>query len=125
MPDDLLTPNRLARDLFDRLPARYDRLAELLSFGQNGQWRAEMVGHVIPADGVILDVASGTAGVGLQLAAGNATDHWQPGVVAGDAAEAKLTYERRTVASAGQRDRLTVAVGRAEQLPLPDASVDA
>ena len=58
MPDD---PNRFARDLFDGLPARYDRLAELLSLGQNGQWRAEMVGHVIPADGVILDVASGTA----------------------------------------------------------------
>ncbi len=59
MPDD---PNGFARDLFDGLPTRYDRLAELLSFGQNGQWRAEMVGHVIPADGVILDVASGTAG---------------------------------------------------------------
>ena len=41
MPDD---PNGFARDLFDGLPARYDRLAELLSFGQNGQWRAEMVG---------------------------------------------------------------------------------
>ena len=57
MPDD---PNGFARDLFDGLPARYDRLAELLSFGQNGQWRAEMVSHVVPADGVILDVASGT-----------------------------------------------------------------
>src|SRR5438045_8888470 len=64
MPDD---PNGFARDLFDGLPARYDRLDELLSFGQNGQWRAEMVGHVVPADGVILDVASGAAGVALQL----------------------------------------------------------
>ncbi len=45
MPDDL---NRFTRDLFDGLPARYDRLAELLSFGQNGQWRAEMVSHVVP-----------------------------------------------------------------------------
>src|SRR4249920_4056913 len=69
MPDD---PNGFARDLFDGLPARYDRLAELLSFGQNGRWRAERVGRVagtVPADGVILDVASGTAGVALQLAA--------------------------------------------------------
>ena len=72
MPDD---PNSFARDLFDGLPARYDRLAELLSFGQNGRWRAEMVGHVVPADGVILDVASGTAGVALQLAARNAREH--------------------------------------------------
>src|SRR5271166_4531244 len=72
MPDDLSGPNRFARDLFAPLPARYDRLAELLSFGQNGQWRAAMTGRVCeggPADGVILDVASGTAGVALQLAA--------------------------------------------------------
>src|SRR6266700_1225480 len=90
MPDD---PNGFARDLFDGLPARYDRLAELLSFGQNGQWRAEMVGHVVPADGVILDVASGTAGVARQLAARS-------------------------------RARV-VGVDLAEQLPFPDASVDA
>ena len=45
MPDDL---NRFARDLFDGLPARYDRLAELLSFGQNGQWRSEMTRRVAP-----------------------------------------------------------------------------
>src|SRR5215467_11008105 len=81
MPDDL---NGFARDLFDGLPARYDRLAELLSFGQNGRWRAEMVGHVIPADGVILDVASETAGVALQLAARNARQHGRAGVVGVD-----------------------------------------
>ena len=66
MPAD---PNRFARDLFAPLPARYDLLAEVLSFGQNGRWRSAMVDRVLPADGVILDVASGTAGVALQLAA--------------------------------------------------------
>jgi len=66
MPAD---PNRFARDLFAPLPGRYDLLAELLSFGQNGRWRSAMVDRVLPADGVILDVASGTAGVALQLAA--------------------------------------------------------
>jgi demethylmenaquinone methyltransferase / 2-methoxy-6-polyprenyl-1,4-benzoquinol methylase len=69
MPDDFSGPNRFARDLFAPLPARYDRLAELLSFGQNGRWRSAMVGSVLPAHGVVLDVASGTAGVALQLAA--------------------------------------------------------
>jgi demethylmenaquinone methyltransferase / 2-methoxy-6-polyprenyl-1,4-benzoquinol methylase len=66
MPAD---PNRFARDLFAPLPARYDLLAEVLSFGQNGRWRSAMVDRVLPADGLILDVASGTAGVALQLAA--------------------------------------------------------
>ena len=47
MPDDVSGPNRFARDLFDPLPARYDRLAEILSFGQNGRWRSAMVDRVL------------------------------------------------------------------------------
>jgi demethylmenaquinone methyltransferase/2-methoxy-6-polyprenyl-1,4-benzoquinol methylase len=130
MPDDLLAPNRFARDLFDGLPARYDRLAELLSFGQNGQWRAEMVGRVVgapggvPADGVILDVASGTAGVALQLAARTAGEHRQARVVGVDLTEKMLRQGQRRVA-AGGADRITLMAGRAEQLPFPDASFDA
>src|SRR5436305_12280057 len=122
MPDD---PNGFARDLFDGLPARYDRLAELLSFGQNGQWRAEMVGNIVPADGVILDVASGTAGVALQLATRNAREHGQARVVGVDLTEPMLRQGRRRVAAAGMRDRISLAVARGEQLPFPDASVDA
>jgi len=132
MPDD---PNRFARDLFDGLPARYDRLAELLSFGQNGRWRTEMVGHVVPADGVILDVASGTAGVALQLAARNDGGHRGGGhgggergparVVGVDLTEQMLRQGRRQVAAAGQRGRIALVTGRAEQLPFPDASFDA
>lgn len=122
MPDDLLIPNRFARDLFDGLPARYDLLAELLSLGQNGRWRADMVGRVagtVPADGVILDVASGTAGVALQLAARSGAR------VAGlDLTEPMLREGRRRVAAAGRPDRIALMAGRAEQLPLPDASVD-
>jgi demethylmenaquinone methyltransferase / 2-methoxy-6-polyprenyl-1,4-benzoquinol methylase len=131
MPDDLLAPNRFARDLFDGLPARYDRLAELLSFGQNGQWRAEMVGRVVgvpggvPADGVILDVASGTAGVALQLAARTAGEHGQARVVGVDLTEKMLRQGKRRVAAADGADRITLMAGRAEQLPFPDASFDA
>lgn len=45
MPAEFAGPNGFARELFDGLPDRYDRLAELLSFGQNGRWRAAMVGN--------------------------------------------------------------------------------
>ena len=135
MPDDLSGPNRFARDLFAPLPARYDRLAELLSFGQNGQWRSAMVGHVapvapdgpvapavpaVPAGGVILDVASGTAGVALQLAARS-----QARVVGVDLTEQMLGQGRRRVVAAGMSDRVVLVAGRAEQLPFPDAYFDA
>src|SRR5258708_32610814 len=62
--------NRFAQQLFTPLPARYDRLAEVLSFGQNGRWRRAMISRAAPAEeGTGLDGASGTAGVALQIAA--------------------------------------------------------
>jgi demethylmenaquinone methyltransferase/2-methoxy-6-polyprenyl-1,4-benzoquinol methylase len=62
-------PNAFARELFDGLPARYDALEELLSFGQNHRWRSAMVGAVARGrPGTVLDVATGTAGVALMLA---------------------------------------------------------
>src|ERR1700722_5737080 len=61
--------NRFAQQLFAPLPDRYDRLAEILSMGQNGRWRKAMVDHIVPdRPGLVLDVASGTAGVAIQIA---------------------------------------------------------
>jgi demethylmenaquinone methyltransferase / 2-methoxy-6-polyprenyl-1,4-benzoquinol methylase len=151
MPADSSGPNRFARDLFAPLPDRYDRLAELLSFGQNGRWRAAMVGCVLPADGVILDVASGTAGVALALAApgsangSTASDEPRAGrepsagrerragreprgqvrVVGVDLTAEMLREGRRRVAAAGMQNRVGLVAGRAEQLPFPDAYFDA
>jgi demethylmenaquinone methyltransferase / 2-methoxy-6-polyprenyl-1,4-benzoquinol methylase len=124
MPAEFAGPNGFARELFDGLPDRYDRLAELLSFGQNGRWRAAMVGRVLPvdgvADGVVLDVASGTAGVALQLASRGAAK-----VVGVDLTEAMLREGRRRVAAAGRDGMVRLVAGKAEQLPFPDASFDA
>jgi len=69
---------------------------------------------------VILDVASGTAGVALQLA-----ERTGARVVGVDLTEPMLREGKRRVAAAGRRDRIALAVGRGERLPLPDASVDA
>ena len=120
MSDGSSGPNRFARDLFDPLPARYDRLAEILSFGQNGRWRSAMVDRVLPADGVILDVASGTAGVALQLERRGGAK-----VVGVDLTEAMLRQGRQRVAAAGKGNRIGLVAGRAEQLPFPDRHFDA
>ena len=113
--------NSFAQDLFTPLPARYDRLAELLSFGQNGRWRRAMVDRIGPAPGnVVLDVASGTAGVAIRLA-----DRTGARVLGLDLTEQMLRQGQANVAEAGQSGRISLVAGRAEQLPLPDASVDA
>ncbi|HBW17526.1 MAG: class I SAM-dependent methyltransferase [Streptosporangiaceae bacterium] len=113
--------NRFAQHLFTPLPARYDRLAEILSMGQNGRWRRAMVDRIVPSGGkLVLDVASGTAGVALQIA------RRTPARVVGiDLTEQMLRQGGRNVAAAGQRERIALLAGRAEQLPFPDAAFDA
>ena len=69
MPTITANPNDFAQDLFGRLPRHYDGLEELLSLGQNGRWRREMIARATRNDPkCVLDVATGTAGVALELA---------------------------------------------------------
>ena len=113
--------NRFAQQLFTPLPARYDRLAEVLSMGQNGRWRRAMIDRItIGAPGTVLDVASGTAGVAIQLARRTTGD-----VVGVDLTMAMLSQGRENVGAAGLRDRVRLAAARAEQLPFPDRTFDA
>jgi demethylmenaquinone methyltransferase/2-methoxy-6-polyprenyl-1,4-benzoquinol methylase len=89
--------------------------------GQNGRWRAAMVDRIVPAaPGRVLDVASGTAGVALQLAART------PATVVGvDLTAAMLGQGQRNVDRAGMAGRVQLVAGRAEQLPFPDRAFDA
>jgi demethylmenaquinone methyltransferase / 2-methoxy-6-polyprenyl-1,4-benzoquinol methylase len=112
-------PNRCAQRLFSPLPGRYNRLAEVLSFGQNGRWRRAMIDHVVESSpGLVLDVATGPAGVALQVAARTGAR-----VVGLDVTEAMLRQAQLNVAAAGARIQL--ALGRGEQLPFADATFDA
>jgi demethylmenaquinone methyltransferase/2-methoxy-6-polyprenyl-1,4-benzoquinol methylase len=113
--------NDFAVKLFRRLPRRYDLLAEVLSFGQNGRWRAELVKHVVANDPRrVLDVATGTAGVALALARqGNAH------ITGVDVSEAMLEIGRRRVLEAGLDGRVELELARAEELPFADGGFDA
>jgi demethylmenaquinone methyltransferase / 2-methoxy-6-polyprenyl-1,4-benzoquinol methylase len=115
--------NALARELFDGLPARYDLLAEVLSFGQNQRWRRAMVDGLLsldPAPARILDVATGTAGVALML-----TDRTDATVTGVDITEQMLRRGRGLAAKRGRASRIRLVAGRAEQLPFPDHMFDA
>ncbi len=113
--------NSFAQDLFTPLPGRYDRLAEILSFGQNGRWRRAVVDQVMRAPGEhVLDVASGTAGVAIQLAR-----RMGARVVGVDLTEQMLRRGSANVTRARLGGRIGLVAGRAEQLPFPDASFDA
>jgi demethylmenaquinone methyltransferase/2-methoxy-6-polyprenyl-1,4-benzoquinol methylase len=113
--------NRVARDLFAPLGLSYDRWSRLLSLGQDPRWRGFLVSRVeCGPDGSVLDVATGTAAVAIELVR-------QKGcrVVGIDQSPEMLAGARSRVDAAGLSDRITLLEGGAEQLPFPDGAFDA
>jgi len=118
-------PNAFARRLFAPLAGRYDRLAEILSMGQNRRWRTAMVEHITePAltgsGGLVLDVACGPARVTRALLEASSAH-----VIGLDLSESMLRAGVNNLAAVGLQDRVALVLGRGEQLPFADATFDA
>jgi demethylmenaquinone methyltransferase/2-methoxy-6-polyprenyl-1,4-benzoquinol methylase len=80
-----------------------------------------MVDHIVPCQPeLILDVASGPAGVALQLA-----DRTSARVVGVDLTLDMLRQGQRNVAERGMADQVQLVAGRAEQTPFADETFDA
>jgi demethylmenaquinone methyltransferase/2-methoxy-6-polyprenyl-1,4-benzoquinol methylase len=111
----------VARTVFAGLSGRYDRLGYLLSFGQDRRWRravVEQAAAVSPR--LVLDVATGPAGVALAVAARTGAD------VAGvDLNEPMLRAGLPKLRERRGPGRVRLAAGRADQLPFADATFDA
>jgi demethylmenaquinone methyltransferase/2-methoxy-6-polyprenyl-1,4-benzoquinol methylase len=110
-----------ARELFAPLGPTYDRYARLLSFGQDPRWRSFLVSRIPPDASRVLDVASGTAAVAIELARA------EPGrTIAGvDQSNEMLAAGRERVERAGLSERIELREARAEALPFGDAEFDA
>jgi demethylmenaquinone methyltransferase/2-methoxy-6-polyprenyl-1,4-benzoquinol methylase len=80
-----------------------------------------MVDRILPGHPrLVLDVASGPAGVALELA-----DRTAARVVGIDLTLDMLRQGRRTVAAKGKTDQVQLVAGRAEQMPFADHTFDA
>jgi demethylmenaquinone methyltransferase/2-methoxy-6-polyprenyl-1,4-benzoquinol methylase len=109
-----------ALDLFAPLGPTYDRYANLLSFGQDPRWRRFLVSRVgVAADARVLDVATGTAAVAIELARRTGCR-----VVGLDQSAEMLAEGRSRVDAAGLGDRIELVRGEAERLPFEDESFD-
>jgi demethylmenaquinone methyltransferase/2-methoxy-6-polyprenyl-1,4-benzoquinol methylase len=112
---------RHARRLFAGIAPEYDLMAELLSFGQNRRWRRFMVSR-LPADGSgrVLDVATGTAGVAIEIARRTGAR-----VVGVDQSPEMLKGARVAAEAAGVDGIVSLVLGQGERLPFPDGAFDA
>jgi demethylmenaquinone methyltransferase/2-methoxy-6-polyprenyl-1,4-benzoquinol methylase len=112
---------REALELFAPLPRHYDRVAAVLSFGQDPRWRRAMVDAVrAESDERVLDVATGTGLVARQL-----VRRYGCAVVGLDqspqmlaAAQARLDGDSDLAA------RISLVRGEAERLPFADDEFD-
>jgi demethylmenaquinone methyltransferase/2-methoxy-6-polyprenyl-1,4-benzoquinol methylase len=104
-----------ARELFAPLGPTYDRYARLLSLGQDPRWRRFLVSRVQAGPGdTILDVATGTGAVALELLARKSC------------AVVGLDQSPEMLAEAARRlpEGVRLVEAEADELPFPDASFD-
>ncbi|MGH9045638.1 MAG: class I SAM-dependent methyltransferase [Acidimicrobiales bacterium] len=112
--------NAAAANLFSPLGARYDLLCEVLSMGQNRRWRRALVDRVQEVNPKrVLDVASGTAGIALQIARRTGAE-----VIAYDLTLPMLEKGRERIGKAHLHDQVVATQGRAERMPFADGSFD-
>jgi demethylmenaquinone methyltransferase/2-methoxy-6-polyprenyl-1,4-benzoquinol methylase len=115
------TRTRHARELFAPLGPTYDRYARLLSFGQDPRWRSFLVSRIPAHAHRVLDVASGTAAVAIELVRADASRM----VMGVDQSPEMLAAGGERVAHEGLSERIELREGRAEDLPFADGEFDA
>jgi demethylmenaquinone methyltransferase/2-methoxy-6-polyprenyl-1,4-benzoquinol methylase len=110
-----------APTLFAPIGPTYDRWAAILSFGQDPRWRRFLVSRVDagPYD-TVLDVATGTAAVALELV--RQKDCFVVGV---DRTPEMLEEGRRRVTLAAATAKIRLVEGDARALPFDDGCFDA
>ena len=111
---------QVAQELFAPLGPSYDRWSRLLSLGQDPRWRRFLVSRIdCGPEGEVLDVATGTAAVAIELVRQRGCR-----VVGLDQNAGMLAAARSRVEDAGLADRIQLVAGSADELPFPDRSFD-
>jgi demethylmenaquinone methyltransferase/2-methoxy-6-polyprenyl-1,4-benzoquinol methylase len=110
-----------APTLFAPIGPTYDRWASILSFGQDPRWRRFLVSRTDagPLD-TVLDVATGTAAVALELV--RQKDCYVVGI---DRTPEMLEEGRRRVTLAAATKKVRLVEGDARALPFEDGCFDA
>lgn len=113
---------RGVRQMFDDIAHRYDLLNRLLSFGIDRRWRRFAVSQLsIPAGGRVLDIATGTCDVALEVA--GQTDP-SVKIVGEDFTQGMLVQGQQKLNNSPHGERIMLVNAPCEEIPHPDASFD-
>lgn len=110
------------QEMFDSIAPRYDFLNRLLSLGIDRRWRRFAVKRITYSEpGRILDVATGTGDVALEIAAQTPAT---VNIVGVDFSTEMVELGRQKVRNSPYSDRITMEVAPCEAIPFPDESFD-
>ncbi|HEY6839361.1 MAG TPA: bifunctional demethylmenaquinone methyltransferase/2-methoxy-6-polyprenyl-1,4-benzoquinol methylase UbiE [Geobacteraceae bacterium] len=110
------------QEMFDSIAPRYDFLNRLLSFGIDRRWRRFAVRQLhVPVGGRVLDVATGTGDVALEIAGQTPPN---VAIVGVDISREMMEFGRRKVLASSFAGRISFENAPCESLPFPDASFD-
>jgi demethylmenaquinone methyltransferase/2-methoxy-6-polyprenyl-1,4-benzoquinol methylase len=108
--------------MFDRIAARYDFVNRVLSLGIDKRWRRRTVRALqLGADAKVLDVATGTGDLAIDIARAHRDAH----VIGLDPSAGMLAVAATKLARRKLEDRVTLVVGDAQALPYATGELDA
>jgi demethylmenaquinone methyltransferase/2-methoxy-6-polyprenyl-1,4-benzoquinol methylase len=109
------------RQMFDGISKDYDLLNRVISGGIDVRWRKNVVSYLIPEKPKkILDIATGTADLAIELTKTNAEE-----IVGLDISPGMLEIGKQKVASKGMDKVIKMVIGDSEKLDYNDAYFDA
>jgi demethylmenaquinone methyltransferase/2-methoxy-6-polyprenyl-1,4-benzoquinol methylase len=118
----LTDKGRGIRDMFDRIAPRYDLLNRVLSLGIDRRWRRFAVKQLrVPANGMVIDIATGTGDVALEIC--RQTDA-SVRIVGSDFTQGMLVLGHDKIASSPCHDRILLVNAPCEAMPHPDRIFD-
>lgn len=113
---------RAIRDMFDAIAPRYDFLNRLLSLGIDRRWRTFAVRKLqVPAGGMVLDVATGTGDVALEIASRTPQS---VRIVGEDFTRGMLAIGKEKIENSPFRHRISLVNAPCEAIPHPDRTFD-
>lgn len=119
---ELSDKGRGVRKMFDTIAPRYDLLNRLLSFGVDRHWRRHAVAQLnIPVGGRVLDIATGTCDVALEIA--SRTDD-SVRIIGEDFTQGMLVHGQKKLDQSPYGKRIALVNAPCEAIPHPDHSFD-
>ena len=118
----LISPDK-NKSMFDNIATRYDFLNKMISLGNDKLWRKKAVDLLnVKNGGEYVDAGCGTADLAIEIAGRFSGKNGK--ILGIDQSEKMLEEGRRKVVSQNLDSIISLTVGDALKLPVPDSSVD-